>query len=262
MACAIGLDQGVPGDAGPSPPSSDDGSVSDGSVEGAPVGDASLRPEAGVAVDTGAPGEDAGVDSSTGEDSGLVVDTGSFVDTGSTADTGTLVEAGPPDSGCSFTGVLATYDLSGLSGITATAPATSTGGGVTAGSLARSSALTAASASGGFNSSNWSTNTSADPTKYDTFTVTPPAGCTLSLTSLALDTQASSSGPAHGDVATSADTFATHVGTFAGTSNSTAMLGAATKAGAMEIRIYGYGATASGGTLRLQQTMTLTGSLH
>ena len=116
--------------------------------------------------------------------------------------------------------------------------------------------------SGSINSSNWSTGSSADPTRYYTFTVTPAAGCTVTLTSVALDVTASGTGPAHGDVATSADTFGTHTTAFAGTSNTTVTLSSVSGTGAIEVRVYGYGATGSAGTLRISQTLTVSGTIE
>ena len=238
---------------------------------------------------SGSPPDDAGVgpeDASV--DSGPSQDTGSPVDSGS-VDTGARVDSGPIDGGAGDTGLasdapsdvakdsspagdggcpghgtseaLLTFDLSSLSGITTSVMPTTTVAGVTGGALSRSAALTAVSASGGFNSSGWGSGSSADATKYDTFTVIPAAGCTVMLSSVALDVSASGSGPTNGDVATSANAFATHSTAFAGTSTPTVTL-TASGTGAVEVRIYGYGATSSGGTMRIQNTLTLTGSVN
>jgi hypothetical protein len=177
------------------------------------------------------------------------------------------VHDAPPETtgGCSghgTTGTLVTFDLSSQTGSEASAPPTTMVTGIAAGSLTRSSALTAVSGAGSINSSAWGTGATADPTRYYTFTVTPAAGCSVSLTSLALNVQASATGPTKGDVATSADTFATHSASFAGTSTPTVTLSVTSATGAIEIRVYGYGASGSGGTFRIQNTLSLSGSIQ
>lgn len=92
--------------------------------------------------------------------------------------------------------------------------------------------------------------------------VTPPVGCTVALTSLSVDAHASSSGPATFDVATSADAFAVYQGPFPATGTTSASLGGASVAGAVEVRIYGFGATSPGGTFRLQNALKLSGTLR
>ena len=188
-ACAVGsttTDAELDSDAGP-----DDGSVSDR----APPRDAGQGTDSAEPVDSAAP------------------DTAS-ADTGTPpSDTG--VDSPPVESGaCTtpFAGAIVTYDLSAEPGGEASAAAKSSAPGVTAGALTRSAGLTAVAGSGSINSSGWLFVES--PLLYYTLTVTAPAGCTLSLASLALDLKASSSGPAFGDVATSVDAFAAHRGTF------------------------------------------------
>jgi len=208
----------------------------------------------GGGSDTGAPQMDSG----SGGDTGSVVDSSSDVgvhDAPSETTTG-----GCPGHGT--TGTLVTFDLSSQTGSEASAPPNTMVAGISAGSLTRSSALTAVSGAGSINSSGWGTGSTADPTRYYTFTVTPAAGCAVSLTSLALSVQASSTGPTKGDVATSADAFATHSTSFAGTSTPTVTLSVTSATGAVEIRVYGYGASGSGGTFRIQNTVTLSGSIQ
>ena len=52
-----------------------------------------------------------------------------------------------------------------------------------------------------------------------------------------------------------------HVGAFAGTSSGQVALAASRSAVPLEIRVYGYAASGSGGTLRIQNTMSLSGSI-
>ncbi len=222
-----------------------------------------------------APGDDdasyGGYDSST-DDAGSQADSASGVDAfpppgdaSASSDSATSPDASSPDTGstggCSFTGALATFALTGQTGDEASVAATSSAPGVTVGALSRSTGLTAASGSGSINSSGWPTTASASATHYYTFSVTPPTGCALSLSTLALDVKASATGPETGDVATSADAFATHSASFAGTSSTNVTL-SATGTSAIEVRVYGYAATGSGGTFRIQDTLTLSGSIE
>ena len=101
----------------------------------------------------------------------------------------------------------------------------------------------------------------ADKTLYYTFSVTPAAGCTLSLASLAIQTAASGTGPANFDVGTSVDNYTALSTAYAGTSTDTVTL-SASAAGAITVHVFGYGATGSGGTMRIEGTMTLSGSIE
>jgi hypothetical protein len=169
----------------------------------------------------------------------------------------------PPSSSCAqpFTGVLATWTLTGQAGNQASTPATSTATGVTAGALARSAGLTAVSGANSINASGWPTTSTADTTKYFTLTVTPPSGCSLAISSAAIDVAHSGTGPATGALATSADSYAQQlsISTSTATTPSLVVSGGTTQ---LEIRIYGYMASSASGTMRLQNTVTLTGSLH
>jgi hypothetical protein len=181
-------------------------------------------------------------------------------------DSGQVPEAGPPGSsiGCAghgFVGQLMAFDFSTQPGNETGVPATSLATGVTAGALQRAPALTAALGDGSINSTGWPTTTTADSTRYYTFTVTPDPGCTLSLSSLGVATQASSTGPTRGDVATSVDSFADHTEAPAGTGTITVSLTASAAAG-IEVRIYGFRASGSIGTYRLDNTLTLYGAIQ
>jgi hypothetical protein len=169
----------------------------------------------------------------------------------------------PPSGSCAspFTGVLATYSFTGATGNQASTAASATATGMTAGPISRSAGLTAVSGATSINSSNWPLSATLDPTKYYALSVTPPAGCTLSLTSAAIDAKSSSTGPATASVATSADNFAAAV-TISTSAPSTPTLAVTNATGAIEIRVYGYSASATAGTLRLQNTLTVSGSLN
>jgi len=176
-----------------------------------------------------------------------------------TADAPKQIDA-PPDP-CAFSGVMVTYSFSGAAGNQASTAASSTATGVTSAPITRAATLTAVSGAGSINSSNWATTATLDPTKYYTFSITPPAGCALTLTSAAVDAKASGTGPASAAIAASVDNFMAT----AAVSTSAASTPALTVSGAtsaVEIRIYGYAATATSGTLRLQNSLTVSGSLQ
>lgn len=170
----------------------------------------------------------------------------------------------PPDSGsggpCSYSGVLATWSMSGQTGSETSVSGTGMAS-VTAGALSRASGLTAMSGSGSINSSNWPTSAQRNTMTYYTLSVTPPSGCSLSLTSMAIDAKASGTGPANAQVATGADNFGqtASVSTSAASNPTLSVTG---QTGQVEIRIYGYAATSASGTLRLQNTLTVSGSLN
>jgi hypothetical protein len=159
-----------------------------------------------------------------------------------------------------MTGVLATYSFSGATGTQASTAASSTTAGMVAGSITRSATLTAVTGATSINSSNWPLTPQLDATKYYTLTLTPPSGCKLSLTSATIDTKASSTGPAMASVATNADAYAATVA-LATSGPSSPALAVVDATGAVEIRFYGYAATSTAGTFRLQNTLTVSGSL-
>jgi hypothetical protein len=161
-----------------------------------------------------------------------------------------------------FTGVLATWDFTTAPGSQAGNPAKSMATGVTAGMFTRSPAgLTATSGLNSINSSAWPTAAALDATKYYTVTITPPSGCTLSLTSMAIDAKSSGTGPASAVLATSVDQFAA-TSPIVTSAPSTPTLAISGSAGAVELRFYGYSATSASGTLRVQNTFSVTGSLQ
>jgi hypothetical protein len=56
--------------------------------------------------------------------------------------------------------------------------------------------------------------------------------------------------------------FANHGTAFAGTATPKVTLSVSAATSAIEVRIYGYGASASGGTFRIQNTVSLGGSIQ
>jgi len=198
-------------------------------------------------------------DYSSGGDAGTG-GTGGSGGLGGKSDSGTSGGGGGGGGSCAFTGALATFDFTGESGSQTSTPSASKATGVIAGDVKRASALTAVSGSDSMNASGWTTASHADSSKYYTLSLTPPSGCTLDITSISVDTSASNSGPSNGAVATSADSFAAQTNFITGAAHSVAVsVSGAT--GATELRVYGYGASSTGGTMRLQSTLTVTGAL-
>jgi len=163
---------------------------------------------------------------------------------------------------CMFTfgGALATYDFTGQPGNETSASASSTASGITAGAIGRSTDLVPASGANSINSSNWSLST-LDTTLYYTLTITPPANCSMDITSVSLDTLASGTGPLDGAVATSDDGFTATSGFTPGTVTNV-VLSVSDATNTIEIQIYGYNAFSTLGTMRIENTMTVSGSLQ
>ena len=172
-------------------------------------------------------------------------------------------DSGTPISGgsCTFSGVLATFDFSSESGDQTSTAATSKAAGITAGDVKRASTLTPVSGSGSINASGWTTSTHVDMSRYYTLTLTPPSGCSLDLTSLSVDSQSSGAGPGSGAVATSDDSFSAKTN-FATNATHSAALSVSGSSGAVEVRIYGFGASSTSGTMRIENTLTVSGALH
>ncbi len=166
-------------------------------------------------------------------------------------------------AGCAqaFTGVLATWDFTGQPGNQASTAVKTTAPGVVAGPVQRATGLTAVSGADAINSSNWALTAQPDPTKYYAFTIAPPSGCTIAISALSIDAKASGTGPAMAVIATSIDSYVqtTAISTAA---KSTPSLAPPPQVASIELRVFGYGATATAGTLRLQTTLSVTGSLQ
>src|SRR6185503_5794761 len=78
------------------------------------------------------------------------------------------VDSGNNNTTCAtpFNGTLATFDFTNEPGNQTSTAASSTAAGVSAGALARSSALTAVSGASSINASNWTTASKLDATRY------------------------------------------------------------------------------------------------
>ena len=221
----------------------------------------------GAATDTS---HDAGThdaaSSFTSDAGSTTKDAAASVDSGSSQDAAQQPQQ--PDSGTTntscgsaYTGSLATFDFSNEPGNQTSTPATSVASGLTAGDLSRSSALTATSGTSSINSSNWTTSQTLDSTRYYTFTLTPPSGCSLDLSSLSITTAASKTGPADAVIATSDDGFSSTVPFTVGASD-TPSVGVSGATNAVEVRLYGFGASSTAGTLRINSTLTVSGSVQ
>lgn len=163
--------------------------------------------------------------------------------------------------GCAFSGALATWTFTSETGNQASTAASASATGVTASVVARSPGLTAVSGQNSINSSNWPTTAQLDTMKYYTLSITPPASCMVAITTVAIDARASGTGPASAVAATSVDAFVqtTSVST---TAPGTITLDTSPTASPVELRVYGYAATGVNGTLRLQQTLTVNGTIQ
>lgn len=174
-------------------------------------------------------------------------------------------DAGVPVGACAFAtaGSLVSFDLSALVGTPAKASPSSSAAGLIVTPLTRTG-VTAASASGAINASAWPIG-GLDTGKHYAFTVTPPVGCTLTLTTLAADVKASSNGPATAAIATSVDNYVA-VRSSPLTSAAGAIAfpvpGVVAVQAKVELHVYGFAAGSPGGTMRLQNAMTLSGSLN
>lgn len=204
---------------------------------------------AGCATATNVPEDDAG----GGNDAIAMKDTSSSLDTSMISDTSAM----DTSSSCSFSGVLATWDFTMEPGNQPSTASKTSAPGVTAGAVQRSNGLTATAGAGSINSSNWPTG-ALDPMKYYFFTLQPPNGCTIDITTIAINTSASGTGPAAASIGTSADNYASKK-TF--TIGSNAMVSLTASGSMLEVRVYGYTAGATGGTLRIQSMLSVSGSL-
>jgi hypothetical protein len=193
-----------------------------------------------------APGSGSGSDAGSGSAGSGSAGSGSGVPTGPCADP--------------YVGVLATWSFASQPGNEISVAAEGTGTGVTAGVVGRSSGVIADAGSASINSRDWATTATRDPTKYYTFSVTPPAGCSMSLTGMSIDAKASTSGPATAVIATSADGFSAT--TSVGTAGTTTEVLSVNAPGAVELRVYGYGATKTTGTFRIASNLVLSGSVQ
>lgn len=168
----------------------------------------------------------------------------------------------PPGSCANPTsGMIASWSFVGEPGSQVMTAASAMATGITAAPVSRSTGLTVASGVGSINSSNWSLAANLDPSKYYTFAVTPPSGCSLGLTAMVITTASSGTGPKNAVVATSSDSFGQTSPVNANGSGTDA-LSVSGATGMVEVRVFGFGATSAGGTMRITGTLTVNGSLN
>lgn len=173
------------------------------------------------------------------------------------------------------TGQVIAWELSGLTGTTAGPVNSSTSAsGVGTGSLSRGTGLTATSAGGAFSSSGWysssTVTTLADAianNDFYQFTI-PITGGTATLTGVSFFLQASNTGPGTVALRSSADNYASDLGTASVPTTSTLRTITFSSAltnlsSTVTFRLYGYGTTANpsstpggGGTLRIGSSPT------
>ena len=160
-----------------------------------------------------------------------------------------------------FTGVLATWTFAAEAGNQAQTPVTSKATAVTAGPVQRAAGLTPVSGANAINSSGWATAATRDTTKYYTLDLAPAHGCSMTITAASIDAKASATGPTMAVVSTSVDTFAeaTALSTSAPSAPTLTMTPQTT---GVEVRVYGFGASSGTGTMRLQTTLSITGSIQ
>ena len=173
------------------------------------------------------------------------------------------IDGSIPPGNCAkpVTGMLASWDFTAAPGSQQSTGPLTMATGLVAGPVSRSPALMPSDGTNSINASNWPTSGSIDPASYFTLTLTPPAGCAMDITSMALDIKSSGTGPTSAAIATSADTFS-HTSSASTTAPSTPTLTVSNQAGAVEIRIYGFAAQAATGTMRIENQLGVTGSLH
>ena len=159
-----------------------------------------------------------------------------------------------------FTGTLATWDFTAAPGSQNSTAVLTAASGVTAGPVSRSTNLMPTDGANSINSSGWPSNAQRDDNTYYTLLLTPPAGCAIAATGMMIDASASSTGPANASVSTSADSFAATAAIATSTPTSPTLSATATTA--LEIRVYGFAAQATTGTLRIQNKLIVTGALQ
>lgn len=115
-----------------------------------------------------------------------------------------------------------------------------------------------------FAATTWSGSTPGN--NYFEFTLTPGAGYQFSAVSMSFDYRSTSTGPTTLAIRTSADSYAAPLGSFATTTDATwyssgvVSLSLSNLTTATTFRIYGFGASNNGGTLRVDN-VTVNGSI-
>jgi len=155
-----------------------------------------------------------------------------------------------------------TYDFTGAAGNqVSTTGTTATGFSSTA--LTRGPGVTAVTGAGSINSNGWN-SASFDSQDYYVFSVTNSSGSSINFGNLSIGYRRSSSGPLNFDLRVSTDGFNTNqtsVVTFTETASNTSTttkviplsdLNPFNNSAVLEFRLYAWGASSAGGTLRLE----------
>ena len=132
---------------------------------------------------------------------------------------------------------------------------------MTVSGIGRGAGITGTNSNNRYNANSWNTP-AFDNTAFFTFTLTPNPTYKLSLTSFVYTGQASGTGPTSFSFRSSADGFATGVGvpTAAGTTISLSAPAYQGLTTLIEFRLYGFGASAAGGTYSVND-FTFNGSV-
>lgn len=158
-------------------------------------------------------------------------------------------------------GELAVWDLAGQPGTQASTAAATTLPGVTAQPLARSPSLMPSPGTDCISASNWPSGGQPDPSSYFTLALSAPSGCTLSLSSIMLDVKSSGTGPTSAILSTSEDGFTQQV-PVSTTAPGQISLSLTATSGTIELRVLGFAASASTGTMRIENQLSVMGSVQ
>ena len=178
---------------------------------------------------------------------------------------GVCTKGGPTGSGGHCTtggaGELALWDLTGQPGTQTSTAAATTLAGVTAQPLTRSPSLMPSPGTDCISASNWPTGGQPDAASYFTLSLAAPSGCALSLTSIQLDVKSSSTGPTSAVLATSEDGFTQQV-PISTTAPGQISLSLTATSGMIELRVSGFAASASTGTMRIENELAIMGTVQ
>ncbi|GAB4030742.1 hypothetical protein GCM10028809_24630 [Spirosoma gilvum] len=157
---------------------------------------------------------------------------------------------------------VATYNFSAAAGNQTSQPVASKDANITASDVVRGTGITATAGAGSINATGWN-SVSQDVNDYYEFTLTPNSGYQLDITGIALSARRSATGPVNYllsySIAGSETTITT--GTLSTTtSTSLSPVFSLKTPQAVRFRIYAWGASAAGGTFRLDNTLTVIGS--
>ena len=125
---------------------------------------------------------------------------------------------------------------------------------VTVSGIGRGAGITGTNANDRYNANSWNTGT-IDLTAYFTFTLTPAATYEIDFTSFVYTGQASGTGATSVAFRSSVDSFASNIGTPTVSGTTISLAGASFQniTTPIEFRLYGFGASASGGTFSVNE---------